>query len=582
MQFFRPDWPVPMKEALASCRSHITNSAIFSALINILYLAPTLYMMQVYDRVVPTGGILTLVWLTAMLGLALGTLTLLDNIRSRVMVRASLRLNEVLSGRILNKLVERGRQDANDPILSQAMREFDAIRQAITGPGMMAFFDVPWTPIYLLAAFLLHPALALLIVVGGAVLVALAVLNERVAREGSKTGHRANATAYAAQEIVVSKAEIVRALGMRRALVARQQKARSEGLIATTAMQLNSTRFSALVKFVRMFLQSLALGAAAWLAVEGQISSGAIIAASVLLSRALQPIEQLVGAWPQLMQAKESLATLSNLFAEDNGEQDERVQLPEPKGHLEFFNVTVRDPQQKSYILRGITLGLEPGEILGVLGPSGAGKSTFARIAAGALRPDVGEVRIDSAEYVAWDPDMLAKYIGYLPQDYSLLPGTIAENISRFAADTGMNSDEIDQQVIHAAQMAGVHDMIQKLPDGYNARIGNSALVLSGGQTQRIALARALYGNPKVLVLDEPSSALDGDGEQALVRALEAARLRSVAVLLVAHRPHLLSIANRLVVLNEGAVSMQGPTDEVFAALRSAAQRSNVVEMKQA
>jgi PrtD family type I secretion system ABC transporter len=582
MQLFRPDWPAPMQEALASCRAHITNSAVFSALVNILYLAPTLYMMQVYDRVVPTGGILTLVWLTIILALALGTLTLLDNIRSRVMVRASLRLNEALSGKILNRLVERGRQDANDPILSQAMREFDTVRQAMTGPGMMAFFDTPWTPIYLLAAFLLHPALALLIVVGGAILVALAVLNERVVREGSKTGHRANATAYAAQEIMVSKAEIVRALGMRRALVARLQKARGEGLNATTETQLSATRFSALVKFVRMFLQSLALGAAAWLAVEGQISSGAIIAASVLLSRALQPIEQLVGTWPQLMQAKQSLATLSALFEENGHEQGETVQLPEPVGHLAFSNVTLRDAQQKSYILRGITLAIEPGEILGVLGPSGAGKSTFARIAAGALRPDVGEVRIDNAEYSAWDPEILAQHIGYLPQDYSLLPGTIAENISRFAADTGASAEEIDEQVIHAAQMAGVHDMIQKLPDGYNAKVGQSGFALSGGQTQRIALARALYGNPKVLVLDEPSSALDGDGEQALVRALEAARLRSVAVLLVAHRPHLLSIANRLVVLNEGAISAQGPKDEVFEALRDAAQRNNVVEMKQA
>jgi ABC-type protease/lipase transport system fused ATPase/permease subunit len=292
MQLFRPDWPAPMKEALASCRTHIMNSAVFSALVNILYLAPTLYMMQVYDRVVPTGGILTLVWLTIILGLALGTLTLLDNIRSRMMVRASLRLNEALSGKILNRLVERGRQDANDPILSQAMREFDTIRQAMTGPGIMAVFDTPWTPIYLLAAFLLHPALALLIVIGGAILIALAVMNEKVVREGSKTGHRANATAYAAQEVIVSKSEIVRALGMRRALVARLQKARSEGLNATTETQLSATRFSALVKFVRMFLQSLALGAAAWLAVKGQISSGAIIAASVLLSRALQPIEQ--------------------------------------------------------------------------------------------------------------------------------------------------------------------------------------------------------------------------------------------------------------------------------------------------
>jgi ATP-binding cassette subfamily C protein len=331
-----------------------------------------------------------------------------------------------------------------------------------------------------------------------------------------------------------------------------------------------------------MFLQSLALGAAAWLAVDGQISSGAIIAASVLLSRALQPIEQLVGTWPQIMQARQSLATLKTLFENDTGVIAEQLQLPEPQGHLSFSNITLRDPQQKSYILRGVTLKLEPGEILGVLGPSGAGKSTFARIAAGALRADAGETRIDTAEYSAWDPEQLARYIGYLPQDYSLLPGTIAENISRFAADSGVDASEVDEQVIHAAQMAGVDDLIQRLPDGYNARIGQGNFALSGGQTQRIALARALYGNPKVLILDEPSSALDGDGEQALVRALEAARIRSVAVILVSHKPQLLAIANRLAVLNGGAISTQGPKDEVIATLREASQRSNVVEMKQA
>jgi ATP-binding cassette subfamily C protein len=280
------------------------------------------------------------------------------------------------------------------------------------------------------------------------------------------------------------------------------------------------------------------------------------------------------------MQAKQSLATLKTLFEANEDEGVETVQLPEPKGHLAFSNVTLRDPEQKSYILRGITLAVQPGEIVGILGPSGAGKSTFARIAAGALRPEIGEVRIDNADYTDWDPERLAQFIGYLPQDYTLLPGTIAENISRFATETGSSAEDIDEQVIHAAQMAGVHDMIQRLPDGYNARIGQSGFALSGGQTQRIALARALYGNPKLLVLDEPSSALDGDGEQALFRALEAARLRSVAVLVVAHRPHLLGMADRLVVLNDGMVSTQGPKEEVMVSLREAAQRSNVVGMK--
>ncbi len=581
MSFLQPAWPEPMKAALAACRGHLVNSAVFSALVNILFLAPTLYMMQVYDRVVPTGGVLTLAWLTVVLGLALGTLSLLDNIRSRIMVRASLRLNEALSGQILDRLVSRSRQDASDPIIAQAMREFDTIRQTMTGPGTMALFDTPWTPIYLLAAFLLHPVLGLLICVGGAILICLAIVNEKVVREGSKIGHRANATAYSAQEMLVSKAEIVRALGMRRALVSRQQLARNEGLNASTSTQLSATRFSALVKFVRMFLQSLSLGVAAWLAIQGQISSGTIIAASVLLSRALQPIEQLVGTWPQMMQARQSLATLKQLFEQADADQKNHVLLPDPKGHVVFSNVTLRNAQQSAFILRGVSFALEPGEIVGVVGPSGAGKSTLARIAAGAIRPDAGDVRIDQADYEDWDPEKLATHIGYVPQDYSLLPGTITENISRFAMDRGADPATVEEQVIHAAKMAGVHDMILHLPDGYGARIGQTGLSLSGGQTQRIALARALFGNPKLLILDEPSSALDGEGEQALMRALEAARLRGVAVMIVAHRSQILDLADRLVVMNEGAVSLQGQRGEVILALQGASARGNVVDMKQ-
>jgi ABC-type protease/lipase transport system fused ATPase/permease subunit len=255
--------------------------------------------------------------------------------------------------------------------------------------------------------------------------------------------------------------------------------------------------------------------------------------------------------------------------------------LPDPKGHVAFSNITLRNATQTDFILRGITFALEPGQIVGVVGPSGAGKSTLARIAACAITPDVGEVRIDQANYSDWDPEKLAAHIGYVPQDYSLLPGTITENISRFSVDRGADPETVDDEVIHAAKMAGVHDLIQRLPEGYNARIGQSGLSLSGGQTQRIALARALFGNPKVLILDEPSSALDGEGELALMRALEAARLRSVAVMLVAHRSQILDLADRLVVMNEGTISLQGSKEEVVLALKGASARGNVVEMKQ-
>lgn len=582
MQYFQKMWPAPLTEAFAECAKYFKSSAAFSALVNILFLAPTIYMMQVYDRVVPTGGIATLVWLTAVLTASLAVLSSLDNARSKLMVRASLRLNDALSAKIFQRVLDQEKSGAGKARAAQAMREFDTVRQAMTGPGLMALFDMPWTPIYLIVAFLLHPALALLIVVGGALLVALAMRNERVVREGMKQSHQAVATAHSAQDVVAQQSELVRALGMRQGLVNRQISQRNEGLRQSTIAQLRAAQSNALVKFFRMLLQSLALGLAAWLAVGGQISAGAIIAGSVLLSRALQPIEQLVGAWPQLVQAKQSLDTLVEVFGNSPETAAAKMPLPEPEGHLSLAGIALRNADQTAFIVRGVQFEVKPGEVVGILGPSGSGKSTLARIAAGAIAPDVGEVRIDGAEYESWDSERLARHIGYLPQDCGLLPGTVLENISRFAAEKGDNADIIAERAVKAAKLAGIHELILKLPDGYGTQIGASALRLSGGQAQRVALARALYGDPKLLILDEPNSALDAEGEQALIRTLEAARLQNQAIILISHKPQMLQIADHLIVMVDGGISTQGPRDEIIGALKEAAERNNVVEMKKA
>lgn len=581
MQFISKNLPTPIAEAFIECRKYFGSSAAFSALVNILFLAPTLYMMQVYDRVVPTGGIATLAWLTIILAVALAVLSSLDNARSRLMVRASLRLNDALSAKIFRRILEQEKQGAGKARSTQAMREFDAVRQAMVGPGLMALFDLPWTPLYLLVAFLLHPALALLILTGAALLVALALRNERSVREGMKQSHQVIASAHASQDIVSSQSEIVRVMGMRTAMVNRQIVQRNEGLRLATIAQLRAAQSNSLVKFVRLLLQSLALGLAAWLAVGGQISAGAIIAGSVLLSRALQPIEQLVGSWPQLTQAKQSLDTLSAIFSEGEQTSYAKMILPEPEGQLSLSGIALRNPEQTAFIVRGIQLDIQPGEVVGILGPSGSGKSTLARIAAGAIKPDVGEVRIDGAEYESWDPERLAKFIGYLPQDCALLPGTILENISRFSGDIGEAAEVIAERAVRAAKLAGIHDLILQLPEGYGTQIGAAAFRLSGGQAQRLALARALYGDPKLLILDEPNSALDAEGEQALTRALEAARIQKQAIILISHKPQLLQIANRLVVMVSGGISLQGPRDQIIAKLTEAADRNNVVEMKQ-
>lgn len=576
MRLFWMKVPEPLEGAIRACRPHFLLAAILSALINILYLAPTIYMMQVYDRVVPTGGVLTLFWITIVVGVAIATLTALDAVRSRIMARVALRLNRMLSPNILERLMARQKIEQGAPATSQAMREFDTVRQALGGPAATALFDVPWTPLYLIVAFLIHPLLGVLVLAGGAILVALAVGNERRMKGRSNAAYKANALSYASQEATFRNAELVRALGMRRSLVAKHLRERGAGLQASVDVQFASGRYNALVKFARMFMQSIALGAGAYLAVKGQISVGAIIAASVLLSRALQPVEQLVAQWPIIIQSRQALHTLDRLFASTPAPDGPRTALPAPIGQLEMERVVVREPGG-AVILKNVSLTLMPGTMLGVIGPSGAGKTTLARVAAGALPPDLGEVRIDGANFANWDAEALAPYIGYLPQNSGLLPGTVGENISRFAHDRGVDQALIDEQVIRAAQMAGVHEMILRLPDGYDTRLDDGARQLSAGQTQRVALARALYGGPRVLILDEPNSALDSDGEAALARALAAAKLQGVAIMIIAHRPAIIATAEMLLVLSDGAVARIGPRQQVLDELAAGAAKANVV-----
>ncbi|MGL3820501.1 type I secretion system permease/ATPase [Sphingopyxis sp. R3-92] len=581
MRLFWMPVPPALVEAVRACRTHFLLAAAFSALINILYLAPTIYMMQVYDRVVPTNGVLTLVFITLVVGVAIATLSALDAMRVRLMARASLRLNRLLSGEILDRLLARSRALPGDPSTQQAMREFDIFRQSLGGPAAIALFDVPWTPLYLLVAFLIHPLLGVLVLGAGGVLIALAISNEKRSKAKADEAHQATALAYESHEATLRKAELVRALGMRRALVARHIRQRSVGLDATAELQFSSSRYNGLVKFVRMFMQSFALGIGAWLAINGQISVGAIIAASVLLSRALQPIEQLVGLWPSIVQSRQALQTLGRLFDTAPVSSFTRTTLPDPEGFVELDRVVVRNPDASAILLKNVSLKLVPGEALGVVGPSGAGKTTLARIVAGALPPDFGEIRIDGASVRDWDPEELAQHIGYLPQDCALLPGTITENISRFAGERGIQQAIIDLEVVQAARMAGVHEMILHLPGGYDTCIEGSGHRLSAGQAQRIALARALYGKPRILVLDEPNSALDSDGEDALSRAIAAAKLQSAAIMIVAHRAAILSSAERLAVLTDGAVVAVGPRDEILAALKQSAAQQNVVPINE-
>jgi PrtD family type I secretion system ABC transporter len=568
VKFLDAPLPPPLVAALRACRPHLMAAAVFSALINILLLAPTIYMMQVYDRVVPTEGRLTLLYLTLVVAFALGTQTALESVRSRLLTLAGLRLDRLLAGGILQKLMSAMAPGAS----AQGMREFDIVRQAMSGPVAVAAFDIPWTPIYVLVAFMIHPALGAMTIVGGAVLVVLAVLNERATRARAREAFVAQAQAYASQEAAAANGEVVRALGMRGALRERQLADRRAGLDLSAKAQFTGGGYSAATKFTRMFLQSAALGLGAWLAVDKQISAGAIIAASVLMSRALQPIEQLVGSWGVVGQARGALNNLIKLFPPGRGLEVSGTQLPAPTGALALEQVAVRAPGEGPVLLRGVSLRLTPGEVLGVIGPSGAGKTTLARVAAGAVTPDLGTVRLDGANLADWDGDRLGRYIGYVPQDSGLLAGSIKDNISRFAIWAGADPVIVDAEVVAAAQAAGVHELILRLPKGYDTTLGAGGRGLSAGQAQRVALARALYGQPSLLILDEPNSALDADGETALNNAILAVKARGAAILIVAHRTGILNIADRLLVLREGQVELIGPRTEVVAKMAAAGQ----------
>lgn len=548
-----------LRAALAQCRPHFIAAAAFSALVNLLYIAPTLYMLQVYDRVVPTRGMQTLLFLTMVLLFALATLALLDRVRARLLVRAGIRLDTILAPRILDATL--GQPDL--PTARQALRDFDTMRAGLTGPAVLALFDAPWMPIYILVCFLVHPAIGGVAILGCAILPLLAWANERHTRARLDRAQAIATGSYASQDALLSAADSVRALGMLRALVARQLRQREAMLTAQTEASFAGGSFLTATKFTRMALQSLALGLGALLAVNNQISGGAIFASSFLIARALAPIEQLIGTWRTIVQARQSQANLAELLA-GPAQTAIPTQLPAPRGALTLEGLTVLNDARDGAILGGISIAIQPGELIAIVGPSGAGKSTLARAIAGALTPDRGVVRIDGADTRDWDPERLARHIGYLPQDSALFAGTVSENIARFSGEIGGDRATIDTAVVAAAEKVGADPLIRQLSQGYDHRLGLGGRGISAGQAQRIALARAVFGDPALLVLDEPNAHLDAEGDAALVAALGALKADGKTILIVSHKLGILPVVDRILVLRDGRVALFGPRDEVL------------------
>jgi len=555
------EMPPALADALRLCRPHFMSAAVFSLLINILYLAPTLYMLQVYDRVVPTGGKTTLLFVTIALALALLAMSGLEMVRSRLLVRASERVDAVLAPRILEQMI-----GSESPATAQAMRDFDTIRTTIGTPIVAAMFDAPWTPVYVLVAFLLHFWLGIMAIVSAALLIFLAWSNQRATQARMEVATTAMAAAQNTQQAAAMQGATVRGLGMTGAMVERQLDSRRIALANMFDAQLVGSRLTATSKFFRIFVQSAALGLGALLAIAGYISAGAIIAASILLSRALQPIEGLIAGWSQLGTARAAIHRLAHVL-EGVANQRAYTALPAPKGLIEVENAGVRGSEGRP-ILVGVSFKAGPGKILGIIGPNGSGKSTLGKLLVGATQPAIGTVRLDGARLIDWDPAELGFHIGYMPQEPSLFEGTIKENISRFARPaTADDVRAIDEAVVTAAKEAGVHEMILQLPEAYESRLGLMGAGLSLGQAQRIALARALYGVPKVLVLDEPNAFLDQAGEAALIGTLARAKARGATVIVIAHRRSVVDASDELLVLDQGRPTMMGPSAAVVKRL---------------
>lgn len=552
-----------MRGALDACRNLFGWIMLFSAGINLLYLAPSLFMMQVYDRVLNTGGMTTLALLGVVLLFALCVLGLLDMTRQRLGARVGLRLNRLLAPAVIDLNLSNGKTtESGDVNRGQAARDFDTVRMTFTSPAAYALLDAPWTLLFVVACFLIHPVIGIVTLLGGIVLVAIAIRSEQAMRPVVARTHEVAPRYYAAQEADRAAGETVRALGMRGAMLGRQLTRRHDLVETQTQTVWLQSAYGSASKFWRLLLQSIVLGVGALLAVQQQITPGALIAGSILAARALAPLEQVVGSWRQIEQARVAFKNLTQLIDKAPPEPS-RTALPAPKGELRFERVAVRVLEASRMAIANISFQIAAGDTIGVVGPSGAGKSTLARVAVGSIQPDAGVVRLDGANLADWDQDRRGRYIGYLPQEVSLLAGTVGENIRRFLPP----SPEADALTVAAAQAAGAHEMILRLPMAYDTLLGPRGRGLSLGQAQRVALARALYNDPVLLVLDEPNAHLDADGEAALMQAITQAKARGATILTIAHRNTVIGAMDKVMVMRDGVVEHLGPREEVLRAL---------------
>ncbi len=549
---------------LSANKGTLVTAGFFSFFINIIMLVPPIYMLQVYDRVMASRSEETLLLLTLIVAWMFVTMGILDFARSRMLIRFGARLDDQLNARVCDAL---GRHALQNPgrTTNQPLNDLMQIRQFLLGNGAFAFFDTPWVPIYLAVLFLFDPLFGWLALLSVIVLLALTLVNEFSTRGSIRKAAEAQVDAFRISDAQIKNAEVLMAMGMRESIHKQWLQKHLQAIKMQSETADRSGLWTGLSKNLRLLFQSMMLGLGAYLAIENHITAGMVIAGSILLGRALAPIDQLIGAWKSFSSARLAYSRLNQLLAQFP-EHERRLTLPAPSGALVVEAAVLIPPGGQQPVLKGISLALRAGEMLAVIGNSAAGKTSLVRAMLGVWPLSAGSVRLDGAEIQHWNRDELGPEIGYLPQDVELFDGTIAENIARFG--------ELDpNQIVAAARLAGVDEMIRRLPEGYSTRIGADGAALSGGQRQRIGLARAVYGQPKLVVLDEPNSNLDEKGEWALESACHHLKKRGVTLILVSHRKNILDLADKILMMEEGRMKLFGPKTAVLEELSKVAHQ---------